>query len=77
MLAEGSRLVGKMWRELSKEERVKYEALAEKDRQRYRKEMVEYNTNPEDEEVSAPPASTKKRRTLNVKGNRKGKEKIP
>jgi hypothetical protein len=37
------KVIGKHWRELSDEDRIKYEKLAEKDSVRYRKEMEIYN----------------------------------
>jgi len=40
-----SRLLAKEWKECSKEDRLKYDTLAEEDKQRYKREKTEYDAN--------------------------------
>eukprot|EP00536_Pseudo-nitzschia_multiseries_P001699 jgi/Psemu1/250897/estExt_Genewise1Plus.C_220028 len=47
---EMGKLIGEKWRELSADDKQEFEALAEKDKERYTKEMVKYKAKKLDEE---------------------------
>ena len=61
-MAEGKNItecsieLGKTWRELSEDDRKPYQALADADKERYEKEMEEWNAKQAAKEVT--PAST-------------------
>lgn len=57
------KIIGKQWRQLSDEDRKKYEILAEKDSVRYRKEMAKYN-----QEKSTKIANDDKKKLLSSMG---------
>lgn len=42
-ITEQAKKIGSLWKDLSAEEKVPYEKIAEKDKERYLKEMEEYN----------------------------------
>jgi len=55
MIIPMDRFVGEEWKKLSREEKDHYEQLAEKERERYHKEMLSYDDTTRSTEPSLPP----------------------
>lgn len=47
---EMGKLIGEKWRELSSEDKKEFEAMADKDKERYTKEMSNYDSKKQDED---------------------------
>ena len=55
-----TKIMSPMWKALSESERVKYEDMASQDKERYEKEMVEYNANNSESESESDSDKPKK-----------------